>query len=401
MYAALRSTVPAALRAALAIALKDLRQRVRDRSAFILFLLAPVLVSGLMAMAFSRTDLHADVGVVNLDHGPAATGLVRVLNGRELRNLVDVRPYADRTEAARAVEGEKVDAAVVIPAGFTSALGGRGSPPPLTVLDHVDQPLAAQIVRAVSQSYVAQVNADRLSVRTALAAGAPADRTARLAAATGRLAVPERVRALGLSDHRLETISYFAPGMGMFFVLFMVGFGARGYFTEQRQGTLDRIAAAPVGHRTVLLGKSLSTFAYSLACLSAVLAISWLAFGAHFSDLWAVGALCVAMAVAVVCLTALVITLARTERQADAIGSLLTFVLALMGGNFIFAAAGPPLLRKLALFTPNGWALRGFTDLGTGVRGLAAVGAPLMGIGIFCLGVTAVTLAVSGLRRAP
>ncbi|MGR6998238.1 ABC transporter permease [Yinghuangia aomiensis] len=59
-----------------------------------------------------------------------------------------------------------------------------------------------------------------------------------------------------------------APGMGIFFVFFMVGFGARSYFAEQQQGTLDRIAAAPIARGAILLGKSLSTFVYSLLCCS-------------------------------------------------------------------------------------------------------------------------------------
>ena len=88
---------------ALAIALKDLRQRLRDRSAFILFLLAPLLVSGLMAMAFSGNRLHADVGVVDLDGGPAATALTRAFQSQGLGDTVDVRHYRDRSAAGSAV----------------------------------------------------------------------------------------------------------------------------------------------------------------------------------------------------------------------------------------------------------------------------------------------------------
>ncbi|PWI13252.1 ABC transporter permease [Streptomyces sp. Act143] len=387
------------MRVVLAIAAKDLRQRLRDRSAWVIVFLAPVLISALMALAFNNnSEFRANIGVVDLDRGPAATGLTQVLKSPELRGTVQVRSYGDESAARRAVDAGGVHAAIVVPKGFTQALHG-GTAAPVQVLDSVDYGLQAQLARAVTESYVAQVNADRLSVATAVAAGAPQRDVPELAAQAALLRLPEEVRAEGLPDDALKVISYFGPSMGMFFVLFTVGFGARGYFIEQQQGTLDRIAAAPVGRGALLLGKSVSTFVYSLAGLATVTLVSWLAFGASWADPLGVAALSVAMAVCVVCLTALVIALVRTEQQAQGLASVLVFALVLLGGNFVFASGTTPLIRRLALFTPNGWALRGFTDLGTGVRGWAAVGAPLLGIAAFSAAVAAVTALLLRLRR--
>ncbi|MFJ9007810.1 ABC transporter permease [Streptomyces canus] len=168
---------------------------------------------------------------------------------------------------------------------------------------------------------------------------------------------------------------------------------------QREQGTLDRIAAAPVGRGALPLGKSLSTFVYSLAGLASVTLVSWLAFGARWADPVGVAALSVAMAVCVVCLTALVIALVRTEQQAQGLASILVFALVLLGGNFVFASGTTPTIRRLALFTPNGWALHGFTDLGTGMRGWDAVGAPLLGIAAFSAVVAVVTVVLLRLRR--
>lgn len=385
----------------LAIAAKDLRQRLRDRSAWVIVFLAPVLISALMALAFNNnSEFRANIGVVDLDRGPAATGLTQVLKSPELEGTVHVRSYDDEGAARRAVDAGSVHAAIVVPKGFTQALHG-GTAAPVRILDSVDFGLQAQLARAVTESYVAQVNADRLSVATAVAAGAPQRDVPELAAEAALLRLPEEVRAEGLPDDALKVISYFGPSMGMFFVLFTVGFGARGYFVEQQQGTLDRIAAAPVGRGALLLGKSVSTFVYSLAGLATVTLVSWLAFGASWADPLGVAALSVAMAVCVVCLTALVVALVRTEQQAQGLASILVFALVLLGGNFVFASGTTPLIRRLALFTPNGWALRGFTDLGTGVRGWAAVGAPLLGIAAFSAAVAAVTALLLRLRRTP
>ncbi|MGW2717713.1 ABC transporter permease [Streptomyces sp. NPDC001492] len=161
------------MRAVLAIAAKDLRQRLRDRSAWVIVFLAPVLISALMALAFNNNDtFRANLGVVDLDRGPAAAGLTEVLKSPELRGTVHVRSYGAEAAARRAVDAGDVHAAIVVPRGFTASLHG-GSAAPVRVLDSVDYGLQAQLARAVTESYVAQVNADRLSVATAVAAGAP------------------------------------------------------------------------------------------------------------------------------------------------------------------------------------------------------------------------------------
>lgn len=104
-------------------------------------------------------------------------------------------------------------------------------------------------------------------------------------------------------------------------------------------------------------------------------------------------ALIVALSLTVVGMTALVITLARTERQSEGFASMLTFGLVLLGGNFIFIGGAPPLVRTLALLTPNGWALRAFTDCAGGASWTAAL-TPLMAILAFALATGAVAFAL-------
>jgi ABC-2 type transport system permease protein len=169
------------------------------------------------------------------------------------------------------------------------------------------------------------------------------------------------------------------------FVLFAIGFTAHSFFAEQRGGTLERITAAPIGRGRVLLGKSLAAFAYSVVSLSSLAVVSSLAFGAEWGPPIPAAALIVAMSAALVALTALVIAVSRTERQADGIAMMITFALLLLGGNFVLISQAPEMLRKLALLTPNGWALRGFTDLATGAAATSAVLPVLVILGMAAL----------------
>ena len=84
------------------------------------------------------------------------------------------------------------------------------------------------------------------------------------------------------SDTRpLDPISYYAPGMGIFFLFFAIGFTAKGWFEEAAAGTLERTAtAASVGE--IVAGKALSVFVYGLASLTTVAVVTSLAFGAEW-----------------------------------------------------------------------------------------------------------------------
>ena len=70
--------------AVLVVALRELRQRLRDRSALVLGFLAPLVLTGLINAAFhSSSSFHATVGYVDLDHGPVAASFSDVLTGPE------------------------------------------------------------------------------------------------------------------------------------------------------------------------------------------------------------------------------------------------------------------------------------------------------------------------------
>ena len=357
----------------LSIAVKDLRQRLRDRSALVLGFIAPLAIAALMSFAFQGADsYHLKAAVVDNDHGELAAAFQEMLRSPGLSELVVLKPVAGEADARSQVDSGALGAAFVIPGGFTAAAHG-GAAVPVTVLGRVDEPVAAQVGAAIAAGFTSQLNAIRLATATAMAAGATPDQLPALAAEAARRQLPEQVVAAPAGTRQLRGISYFGPAMGIFFGLFTIGFTARSYFLERQTGTLDRITAAPVRTGTVLAGKSLATLGYALASLTTMAVVTTLVFQAYWGPPVAAAGLIVAMALAMVALTALVISLARSERQAEGLASMITFGLVLLGGNFIYISAAPPLLRRLALLTPNGWALRGFTDLATGAGASAAV----------------------------
>ena len=379
----------------LVIAGKDLRQRIRDRSAIILGVVAPLVIAALMSLAFRGAEtIHLTLGVVDADHGSAAAGLVAALRSPALADLVTVVPEGSEAAASAAVRDGRTGAGIVIPRGFTQSIS-EARPLPLTMLTNVNNATAAQITSSIAQSFVAQVNADRLSVALAVAGGqSPGAASAALAADRPTLPVQAVEWAFGAKE--LKIVSYYAPAMAIFFLLFTISFTSRSFFVDRDQGMVERMLAAPVRPISVLLGKVVSTFAFGAVSLAVIIATTTVVFGADWGDPLAAALLSVAMLLAVTATTALVIVMARTQRQAEGIASFVIFGFALLGGNFVLVSSVPAVMQRLALLTPNGWVLRGYTDLATTGGGLSVVGTPIAAI----LAYTAVVATVV-VARAP
>ena len=382
----------------LVIAGKDLRQRVRDRSAVVLGVVAPLLIAALMSFAFKGLEsFHFTLGVVNADGGPVAAGLVQALGQPDLRQVISVRTEPSEGAAKAAVRARTIQAALVVPSGFSAAVTGT-RPLPLTVVTSVNNTIAGGVTASLASSFVAQLNADRLSVAAALAAGAPPTSLPSLAQAAAGLRIPEQAVSQPVGSRQLTTISYYAPAMAIFFLMFTVTFASRSFFVDRATGMIDRMRAAPLRPFEILAGKAVSVFVFGIASMGTIAVATSTLFGAYWGDPAAAALLGLAMVVAVVTLAALVIGLARTQRQAEGLASIVVFGLVLLGGNFVLISAAPAYMQRLALFTPNGWAMRGFTDLSTTGGGFGTIAEPVVAILAFSA-VTA-TVAVLLARRA-
>ena len=377
--------------AAIVIARKDLRQRLRDRSAIAIGLVAPLVIAALMAGAFKGTaNFHFTLGVVEGDRGTVASGMVNALSAPAAHQILTVKVLDSEPNAAAAVRAGSVQAALVIPEGFSTAATGA-HPSGLRVLTSVNNSIAGSITSSIATSFVAQINADRLSVEAALAAGAPTSQLPTLVAAATKLRIPEQTVHVPVGAAELTAISYYAPAMAIFFLLFMVAFTSRSFFADKATGMIDRVRAAPIRPGQILLGKALSVLVFGSASLATIGVVTSYAFGAHWGNPLAAVLLGLSMIIAIVAVTSLVIVVSRTPRQAEGISSVVVFALALLGGNFILLSSMPSVMQHLALLTPNGWAMRGFTDLATTTGGVSSILQPLGAI----LGFSAVVGGIS------
>ena len=98
------------MRSALTIAAKDLRQRVRDRSIYVIALAAPLGLAAIFGFVFnpiSDADFTATFAVANVDQGPLAAPLVEgVLGGLAEAGNVNLVHAASAEEAPAADEDD-------------------------------------------------------------------------------------------------------------------------------------------------------------------------------------------------------------------------------------------------------------------------------------------------------
>jgi ABC-2 type transport system permease protein len=358
-----------ALRAALLIAAKDLRQRLRDRSALTIALVVPFGLAFIFSRILGGVSGGNEVfryAVVDLDHGVVARTFVHdVLDGIQRQGFISVRSEPSEAAGRDLATKGTVAATFVVPAGFTQAVRTNEAAS-IRVIGNVDSPIATQVAGSIAGGFASELNAIRLSVATAVASQAAGVSPAELEALARRAAAtqePVTLRDVTASTKQLDAKTYLAAGMAVFFLFFTVQFGVLSLLEERNDGTLARLLNAPISQRAILGGKLLGSF--TLGCLSmAVLAVaSTVLFGAKWGNPAGVALLIVAGVLAASGIMALVATLAKTAEQAGNWGSIISVVLGMLGGTFFSISSAPALLSKLSLLTPQAWFLRGLGDM--------------------------------------
>jgi ABC-2 type transport system permease protein len=390
----------------LLIARTELLRRLRSRSALVVAFLAPLALGVVFGVLIAGTNTSKfTIGVVDADRSQLSQRFVDgLLHGdasstsqssqpprpRGSRNSVRFRSLATTGSARHAVDTGDVDAALVVPAGFGVA-AASGHPAELLVLRKASRPVSGQVGQAVAGGLASGIDRVDLSIAT-LAAVRPGVPTAATIAAAQQVVAPITTTDVAMGAHEVSAVAFYGAAMAIVFLFFTVSFAPRSLLAEQRDGTLGRILATPTSLDGVIAGKVLAVCELAVAGFVVVWLVTSAGFGAGWGDPLAVLVLIVATVAALGGVSTFVCSLARTEQQADSYASVVTFVLALLGGNFIGPGQAPTLLRRLALFTPNGWSLRAFTDVSADAAGVGRVLVPVLVLLGFAVGFGSVGL---------
>ena len=343
---------------------RDMRARLRDRSAVVLGIFAPAaLITVLSFLVAGPSTDRVPVGLVGND-SPVGSALQQgPLAALQRDGTLTVTRYADGPALRRAIADGTEKGGVVVTSDGTR----------VSILSDPGSPVAAAILEAVSRSTALTVDGVAQAVRADRALGGsdpPQTLAARIVAEPAAGTITDATQGSGA----IEPKTQLAAGMATFFLFFTVQFGVLGLLEERREGTLARILAAPVGAWQVLVSKVLVSLAMGLASMTALTLFSTWVLGAHWGNAFGVALLILAGVTAAVATVSLVAGLAHTPEQAGAIQAGIALVLGIVGGSFFSMARAGGVAAVATKLTPHYWFNEGLVRMTGGQDWTAVLG---------------------------
>ena len=373
--------------AAFRIAGKDLKLRVRDRSAFILGILAPLVLAYIFYLVFgpatSGEGLGLAYGLVDEDGTEISAAFGSVLEGAAAEDVLELTIFDRAVEAADALDEGDIDAFFVIPSGMEQAVFANESAT-IDIVGDVDEPTATQIAASFAEQFSSGIAASQLAVATTATIGGFEVDQEFIETLSQDPAIAAMSYALvdeTATTKQLDAPTYFAAGMAVFFLFFTVQYGVVGLLEEDREGTLARLMAAPIPRFSVIAGKGILSFVLGVVAMTVLIVVTALLMDATWGAPLGVALLVISGVLAAMGIMGLVAAIAKTPEGAENLGAIIAVILGMLGGTFFPIAATGGFLAALTYLTPHAWFMFGLAELSSDApwtAALPAVGAMLV-----------------------
>jgi ABC-2 type transport system permease protein len=241
---------------------KEFRHIIRDKLAFSLTLISPLMVLVPFGYSFLVEVTDVSTAVLDLDNSVLSASYLEALDEGDTLTL-NQHP-ADREAAEKLIKDGKAKIALIIPDGFADTLGaGRGLP--LEVLIDGSEPHAAN----VASVHINDRTKEFISQMSAQAGGPP-------------LLAPVELAIEALFNPDLKPINGVMPGMiGM--SLSLVGVAVCAALTrEKERGTFEGLVATPIRRSELLIGKLIPYVCTGMLTIILCVAASVYGFGVPF-----------------------------------------------------------------------------------------------------------------------
>ncbi|MBS0263526.1 MAG: ABC transporter permease [Planctomycetes bacterium] len=322
-----------------------------------------------------RTDFSRQI-VADLEATPGLTVLQQAGRGPRSGPL--------QPDAARLlVQQGQAAVAVVLPAGlFESVTGATETAAVVELLADSSEPVAPQwitgrlreAVMVHQGEYLASQGARRaraakLALRLARGRREPADDSddpddiEEFSAALSSGWTLETIDVLG-SRQTNPTVSMYAAGIAVLFLLFSTTNAAGSLLDEEEAGTLERLLTSQLTLNQLLAGKWLWTWGLACAQTTAMFVYAWLVFGVNFPA--HIPGFCVMTACTTAAASSLALclaTLCRTRQQLTGVSTIVILSMSALGGSMVPRFVMSESLQRVGLFTFNAWALDGYNKV--------------------------------------
>lgn len=387
------------------IAFKDLTRSFRSAFALIFMFGVPLLLTGMFYFMFGSTAKNGQgfsvpvtkVVVANLDKGGPAFDaskaqfaggsqarsmgdlILATLQDKSFANLMQIS-LADSANAARAdVDNQKAGVALIIPADFSQRFSDLNGQATIELYKDPTLTLGPSIVESILTQFMDSMSGARLAVDVVSRQNGSTD-----PALIGQVvaqymaSVPSGDQTAGLLDvHAPATqkptsnilslvVSFIMAGMTIFYAFFTGSSTAQSILHEDEEGTLPRLFTTPTTRATVLGGKFLAVGLTVVVQMTVLLILGRLIFGIQWGGFLPLALVTLGTTLAASTFGIFVMSLLKTAKQAGSVlGGVLT-VTGMLGMVKIFtmgSGSSPTWADLASLFVPQGWAVRGLTQV--------------------------------------
>ncbi len=402
--------------ALIALVRKDLKLFLGDRRALILSLAAPIAIGAFFGFLFSGNNkgntAKIPIALVDLD----GSSLSRAVGAKLAEDkLLAVHPETE-AQARESVKKGKANAAVVLPKGFgdaaANAFFSSQGKPEVAVLYDPSHEMEMGLVRGLLTEAAMEVVSREMftgdighkAVKRTLAdletSGIKTEEkqplqdllrsvdrwnaqqsTAPVEKRGGGLSLPYTLKEEPVtagSGIAYDGYAHSFGGMGVQFILFMGIDAGVALLVLRRSGTWQRLRAAPLGRRGILLARAISAAILAAGILLAIFAAARLLFGVRIQGSFA-GFLGITAAFAIMTATfgLLIAALGRTPEAARGLAIFGTLIMVMLGGAWIPAFVFPAWLQKATLLVPTRWAVDGLDAMTWRGLGFSAALGPI------------------------
>lgn len=391
------------------IALKDLTRSFRSAFAVVFMFGVPLLVTGMFYLMFGNMSQNdgfdlprTAVIIANMDEGgpkfqvdpkhiPGGDDaktmgdlVVSILQSDEMADLIEVAFAADAQAARTAVDNQQAQVAIIIPADFSEQFADfeEGK----AVIEFYQDPtltIGPAIMRAILNRFMDGMASVKIAVNLFLdesettdyakvglvvqqymneslvLSDDPAGELLEVRAPSG---LPQDEAQENQQNLLLRIIGPIMGGMMIFYSYFTGTSTAQSILNEEEERTLPRLFTTPTSQATILTGKLLSVFLTVSVQVIVLLIASWLIFQIQWGDLASVILAAMGIIFSASSFGVFINSFFKDTKQGGIIfGGVLT-VTGMLGMISIFAMGSPAaskLGNTVALFVPQGWAIKG------------------------------------------
>lgn len=379
------------------IALKDLRQIVRDRQTVLFTVVMPIVFTLFFGFIFrpggDGGESRLPVGVVDGDGGALSAVVVDMLEASRAVTVEPIPP-GEAEQATRDV-GARLAALLILPEGLTESALSGADPQVRLVADVADPAghsartvVEAAVLRALSAAEMARISAEvageaRPFPDQAAREAYLQDALGRAVAAWNEAPVEVAMREARIgAEPEAPPAGGFAqssPGMIVQFSIYGLMTAAGVLVLERKVGALQRLLTTPASRADIVAGKVLAMFLMVIVQQTILVILGQVAFGVDYMHApLATLLVMVAVALWAASLGLFIGAISRQQEQVIMYSLVSMFVFAALGGAWFPLEITGETFSTIGHLLPSAWAMDGFQNIVLRGQGLASVVTPVL-----------------------